>query len=340
MTSLAMTGSGDPGGPQLVVIGASAGGVEALLRVVSGFPGDLDACVCVVLHLAPQGTSALASILSRSGPLPCRTAIDGEPLRPGEILVAPPDHHLVVEDGRAGLTVGPRENGHRPAIDALFRSAAAARDGDVIGVVLSGSRDDGSAGLATIKRGGGRAVVQDPDDALYRDMPANALAHVHADAVVAADRIAAAIVALLKDPLRTAGSSADTIPRIVEQPPVTTVCPECGGVLSEDPVAGVPQWSCKVGHRYSPETLADAQAEGVEAAMWVAVRALEDRQELLNRMAAQAQALGSVRSARAFAARADEAARQASLVRASLRAAAQTTLRLISEESEQAERAG
>jgi two-component system chemotaxis response regulator CheB len=254
-------------------------------------------------------------------------------------LVAPPDHHLIVEDGRVELTVGPRENGHRPAIDTLFRSAAAARDGDVIGIVLSGSRDDGSAGLAVIKQGGGRAIVQDPDDALYRDMPANALAHVRADAVAAADRIPAAIVALLDDPPPVAGSSPDNVTSIVEHAPVTTVCPECGGVLSEDPVAGVPQWSCKVGHRYSAETLADAQAEGVEAAMWVAVRALEDREALLNRMAAQTRARGNPRSAHAFSERADEARRQADLVRSALRAAAQTTLRPISDEREEADSA-
>jgi two-component system chemotaxis response regulator CheB len=332
-----MNAPDDPGNQRLIVIGASAGGVEALSTLVANLPSDLDACVCVVLHLAPHGVSALASILGRAGPLPCRTAVDGQPLRRGEILVAPPDHHLIVADGRVELTVGPRENGHRPAIDALFRSAAAARGGDVIGVVLSGSRDDGSAGLAAIKQRGGRAIVQDPADALYRDMPTNALAHVRADAVVPADRIPAAIAALLDEPPPIAGSGADSAPMVADPPPVTSVCPECGGVLSEDPVAGVPQWSCKVGHRYSSETLADAQAEGVEAAMWVAVRALEDRQELLNRMAAQFRARGNTRSARAFGARADEAERQAKLVRAALRDAAQTTLRPISEGSEQAE---
>ena len=331
MASLPMTGSGDP---RLIVIGASAGGVEALSRVVSGLPSDLDACVCVVLHLAPQGTSALASILTRAGPLPCRTAVDGEPLRHGEILVAPPDRHLVVDDGRARLTVGPRENGHRPAIDALFRSAAAACDGHVIGVVLSGSRDDGSAGLAAIKQRGGRAIVQDPDDALYRDMPASALAHVRADAVVAADRIAAAIVRLLGEPPPVAGSCSDDAAATVDQSSVTSVCPECGGVLSEDPLAGVPQWSCKVGHRYSPEMLADLQAEGVEAAMWAAVRALEDRQALLTRMALQAQARGNMRTSQSFGAGAEETARQADLVRAALAAPAHPTLQPIADEAQ------
>jgi two-component system, chemotaxis family, protein-glutamate methylesterase/glutaminase len=145
----------------LVVIGASAGGVEALRAVVEGFPRDLDAAVCVVLHSPGQLQRARRNPRTR-GPLPCRAAHDDRPLRTGEILVAPPDRHLVIEDGRACVTVGPRENGPRPAVDVLFRSAAGARRRRVIGVVLSGNRDDGAAGLASIKAAGGAAVVQSP----------------------------------------------------------------------------------------------------------------------------------------------------------------------------------
>jgi two-component system chemotaxis response regulator CheB len=187
----------------LVVIGASAGGVETLRQVVSGLPVDLRAAVCVVLHVSPASRSYLATILNRSGPLSCRSAVDGDELRAGEILVAPPDRHLVIEGRRVRVTVAPRENGHRPSVDVLFRSAAVAAGGRVIGVVLSGTRDDGSAGLAMIKSRGGATVVQDPADALYPGMPTSAIAHVAVDAVVPAAAVASTLSKLVNDRHRT-----------------------------------------------------------------------------------------------------------------------------------------
>jgi two-component system, chemotaxis family, protein-glutamate methylesterase/glutaminase len=312
----------------LVVVGASAGGVEALRRVVGDLPGDLSAMVCVVLHLAPRSPSALAAILDRAGPLPCRPALDGEPLEPGHVIVAPPDRHLMITDGKVRLAVRPRENGHRPAVDALFRSAARAQGERVVGVVLSGTRDDGSAGLAMIKAHGGVAIVQDPKDALYPGMPTNALAQVRVDAVAPSSEIADIVVRMVSEDVPMAavpdnpghGPGGDA---------VTSVCPECGGVLSENESGGVVQWACRVGHRYSPESLADAQAEDVEATLWAAVRALEDRQALLDRMAVQQEARGQRRSAHAFRLRAHEAADQALAVRDTLRQAAAVTLREI-----------
>lgn len=182
----------------LVVIGASAGGVEVLIRVVRGLPADLRAAICIVLHISPRSPSMLAHILGRAGPLPCRPARDGERLRSGVILVAPPDHHLAVEDGHVRLTVGPREKGHRPAIDVLFRSAAKALDSRVVGVVLSGTRDDGSAGLAVIKSRGGATIVQDPNEAMYAGMPASAIAAVTVDAIVPSELVASTIAAMVK----------------------------------------------------------------------------------------------------------------------------------------------
>lgn len=314
----------------LVVMGASAGGVETLREVVSRLPADLPAAVCVVLHVAPESPSALASILRRSGPLPCRTAADGDELREGEILVAPPDRHLIVRDGHVALTPGPRENGHRPSVDVLFRSAADVGDGRVVGVVLSGTRDDGSAGLALIKQAGGAAIVQDPEEAIYGAMPANALRHVYPDAVVPAREVAAAIVRLVSGWTSIAGGASPG-DELTSGTSITSVCPECGGVLSEQPVAGVAQWACKVGHRYSAESLADAQAGNVEAAMWVAVRALEDRHALLDRMASDAEIRGGHRAAMAFRQRARQAASQAGLVREGLRQAAGATLRPIAD---------
>lgn len=346
----------------LVVIGASAGGVEVLRRVVKDLPPDLRAAVCIVLHIAPGSPSMLAKILGRAGPLPCRPAADGEPLREGTILVAPPDHHLVIQDSHVRLTVGPRENNHRPAIDVLFRSAATALDSRVVGVVLTGTMDDGSAGLAVIKASGGAAIVQDPSDATYRGMPTSAIANVAVDAIVPAVLVGSTIAAMVNgedlppdarpgdpatepdpdpvghpvgNPVGNPGGNPGGDPPHHSDPPddeqVAAVCPECGGVLTEHAEAGVLQWQCRVGHRYSPETLLDAQADDVEGALWAAVRALADRAALLGRMAQQAERRGQPRSARRFRRQAQSASEQAEIVRTALAGAAGTTLRRVAD---------
>ncbi len=181
----------------LVVIGASAGGVQTLRRVVAGFPAELPATICIVVHIAPTSPSALAQILGRAGVLPCHAARDGDLLLPGEILVAPPDRHLEVEDSHVRLTTRPPDRGHRPSVDALFRSASFAFNGRVVGVVLSGSQDDGAAGLAVIKSRGGAAVVQDPNEALYAGMPTSAIASVDVDAIVPSGLVADTVTALI-----------------------------------------------------------------------------------------------------------------------------------------------
>jgi two-component system chemotaxis response regulator CheB len=325
----------------LVVVGASAGGVEVLSKVVRDLPPDLPAAVCIVLHISPGSPSMLAHILGRAGKLPCRPARDGEHLRDGVILVAPPDRHLVIEDSRARLTTGPRENGHRPAIDVLFRSAAAALDSRVVGVVLSGTRDDGSAGLAVIKAAGGATIVQDPRDATYAGMPASAIANVAVDAVVPAALVGSTIAAMVMGDPPPVGRSGDggsetgrgPDPRHDRHrdPPegeqVVAVCPDCGGVLTERTEAGVLQWECRVGHRYSPETLIDAQADDVEGALWAGIRALADRGALLQRMAQQAEKRGQSRSARRFRRQSQSASEQAEIVRQAVAGAAGTTLR-------------
>jgi two-component system chemotaxis response regulator CheB len=317
----------------LVVIGASAGGVETLTRIVAGLPSNLAASVCIVVHIAPSSPSALAEILSRAGPLKCRQASDGDSLVAGQILVAPPDHHLLIEDDHAHLSVGPRENGHRPAVDTLFRSAAAARDGRVIGVVLSGNRDDGAAGLATIKARGGAAIVQDPDEALYSGMPANAIANVAVDEVVPSQEIAEAIAKLVStaDPPPEEPESSDESASKGEP---MLACPDCGGVLEYRTTNGVAQWRCQVGHQYSPESLAEEQARSVEGALWAAVRALEERGSLLDRLASRCEARGQSRSARSFHRKAADAREQADVVRTALRRAAQGTLLEVSEPDE------
>jgi two-component system chemotaxis response regulator CheB len=289
----------------LVVIGASAGGVEALRRLVAVLPRDLPAAVCVVLHVSASTPSALAGILGRAGMLPCRPAQDGDPLSPGEILVAPPDHHLIIEQDRARVTVGPRENNHRPSVDALFRSAAEVARDRVTGVVLSGMRDDGSAGLAVIKSNGGLALVQDPKDALHPGMPQSAIANVAVDGILRCEELGPAITRAAwggrppAAPVRT--------PEAIEGKELVTVCPECGGVLTERLEAGVPRWECHVGHLYSPSSLNVAQGTEVERALWTAMRMLRDRAALLRRMADQADARSQARVEQSFRSKAAEA---------------------------------
>lgn len=310
----------------LVVIGASAGGVETLKRVVAGLPADFPATVCIVLHLAPSSPSALARILDRAGPLACRPAEDGERLRPGVILVAPPDRHLVVEDSHVRVTMGPRYNGHRPSVDALFRTAADALGERVIGVVLSGTRDDGSVGLAMIKAHGGATIVQDPDEALYSGMPASALASVAADAIVPSTLVAQTITAMVTGAgvrhLEPVAAAEDPDPRPAPStrpnPAFTTVCPECGGVLNEQWESGVTLWKCPVGHRYSPDSLIEAQAKASEATLWAAIRALQDHGELLERLAGRLDRPTQAPEAQALRARARYALAQSRAVRDAL----------------------
>ncbi len=331
---VADTPSAGDSGPErdLVVIGASAGGVETLKRVVGGLPAGLPAAVCIVLHIAPDSPSVLAQILARCGPLRCRPAAEGEQLQRGQILVAPPDRHLTVGDEHVHLTLGPRENGHRPAVDVLFRSAAEAKGERVIGVILSGTRGDGAAGLAAVKLSGGATIVQDPTEALYAGMPAAALAHVAVDAVVQSELVPDTIAAMVKGeepPPGARRSEPDRDPSADD--PGITVCPECGGVLSERSEGGMAVWRCRVGHRYSPESLADAQAYSVEAALWAAIRALEDRGRLLERMAEQFESNGQWRSARSFRRRASSARAEARMVRQALAQSAETSLRRVTD---------
>ncbi|HET8632488.1 MAG TPA: chemotaxis protein CheB [Thermomicrobiales bacterium] len=201
-------------GHDIIVVGASSGGVEALTRLVGGLPDDLPAAVFVVLHVPPTATSMLPRILMRYGPLPARHAADGDPIRRGEILVAPPDRHLLVQRGRVRVLRGPRENRHRPAVDPLFRSAAYAYGPRVVGVVLSGALDDGTAGLLAIKRRGGLAVVQDPAEALFPGMPESAVGHVAVDHCLPVAQMGPLQAGLAREPAPEEG--AFPVPRDLE----------------------------------------------------------------------------------------------------------------------------
>jgi two-component system, chemotaxis family, protein-glutamate methylesterase/glutaminase len=314
----------------VVVIGASAGGVQALATLVSALPPDFPAAVLVVLHTAPTSRGALASILDRSGPLPARPASEGEAIVPGCILVAPPDRHLVVVHDHVTLSRGPRENGHRPAVDVLFRSAARALAGRVVAVVLSGTLDDGAAGSVAVHQRGGRVVVQDPETAAYPGMP---LATVHADGpadVLPLEEIAELLCEAVREevpdrvPAAPGLMSAEVVigmdPRAPGSPdrpgePSGFSCPECNGVLFEIDDGPLRRFRCRVGHAWSLDSLEAQQALQIESALWMALQALEERAALADRLMQSAQVRGHRLTEHTFAQRASEARESALVVR-------------------------
>jgi two-component system chemotaxis response regulator CheB len=284
---------------EVIGIGASAGGLLPLRTLVAALPQDLRATVIVVLHVAATGTSVLPQILARSTGMVVVAAEDGLPVSPGEIVVARPDRHVVVDDGIVRMTRGPRENGHRPAIDPLLRSIAEGYGAAAAGVILSGARDDGTQGLAEIKRRGGLALVQEPADAEYPSMPANAMAGTAVDGALSPAALAAALVAAVAGTRPAAPPMPD--PRFgVDEATITITCPDCGGVLTETDDGGILHFRCHVGHAYSPRNLLALHADGVERAMWTAARSLEDRRTLLHRMAERARRAGNDRGADRF----------------------------------------
>ena len=277
--------------PNIVVIGASAGGVEPLREIVRSLPPKLPAAVFVVMHLSAAAPSSLAQILSVNAGWRVSPARDGERIEPNRIYVARPDLHLLIEPGRIRLTHGPRENRHRPSIDSLFRTAARAYGRRVLGVVLTGLLDDGAIGLHVVKHEGGMAIVQDPNDALFPFMPESAMRKVPVDFVLPAAQIGAKIVALVngkwtdKEPSR-ANEIARDIPspegekmkveedeRLMGKPSAFT-CPDCNGTLWEMDDGGLLRFRCRVGHAFSGDGVRAGYTESVEAALWSAVRSL------------------------------------------------------------------
>jgi two-component system chemotaxis response regulator CheB len=287
-------------GHDIIVIGASAGGVETLTNLVMQLPEDLPATIFVVQHTSPTNTSYLADILDRASLLPVTEAKDGESFHQTHIYVAPPDHHLLVKPGHMRLNRGPRENRVRPAIDPLFRSAAVAYGARVIGIILTGLQDDGTAGLLAVKRCGGITIVQHPEDAMHPEMPRSALAHVDVDHCVPLLKMGA----LLHRLTRQAPAETPPIPQditaeleIVERlsdsiereeelgalAPLT--CPECGGPLWELHADKLPRYRCRLGHAFSAESLLAGQSDVIEMALWMAVRTMEERSRILTLLA-------------------------------------------------------
>ncbi len=314
----------------IIVIGASAGGVEALNRVVAGLPPGLPAAVFVVLHLPPHVPSILPELLTHAGPLPAAHPLDPEPIRPGRIYVAPPDRHLLIGPGVVRLSAGPRENHSRPAADPLFRSAAGAYGPRVVGVVLSGALGDGTAGLWEIKERGGVAVVQDPGDAVYPAMPHSAMDQVPVDHVLPVAQIGPLLAGLVRgaaaEPQRgeegdgaapegreqamsgesqvitgdgkpgEAAVDRDIAAQVAGQRDGTVtvyVCPECGGSLWEANAGQIPRFRCHVGHVYGGEDLLEGYTSEMERSLWCAIRTLRDKANLTRQLARAARRRGA-----------------------------------------------
>jgi two-component system chemotaxis response regulator CheB len=314
----------------VVVVGASAGGVEALRDFVGGLPADLPAAVLVVTHLPEVGTSSLPEILRRCGPLPAAAARQGEQLRAGCIYVAVHDRHLLVKGDRVLLSGAPKQNRARPAIDALFRSAARWFDSRAVGVVLSGALDDGAAGAAAIAASGGGIAVQDPRDAQMGSMPAAALAVVPDAAVAPATRLGAEVQRLL---LHHDGSPSATVSddmireaEMMESPmagghgptpgePAALSCPDCTGGMNIVRTGPAVHYLCHVGHAWSPHALAAAQREKIEVALWTAVSMLEEQSAVHRQVAEEAARGGAGLTIRHQLAAAEEAMHAAGVIR-------------------------
>jgi two-component system, chemotaxis family, protein-glutamate methylesterase/glutaminase len=305
-------------GCEVVVVGASAGGVEALTRFVRALPADFDTPILVVLHVPSTWPSLLPDILNRAGPLPATHAVDGEILLGGRIYVAPPDCHLQVTGNHIELTKSARENGHRPAIDPLFRTAAAAYDGATAGVILSGTLDDGTVGLSQIKLKHGATLVQDPEDAIYPAMPVNAIDFVEPDYVLPVEALVETLVRLTATGTGRAGKEVTVEPapdpsledaQAGEVAPFS--CPDCGGTLWETVTDGVPSYRCRVGHAFTANTLAARHSDTVERAFWTAYRALEEQAAMSRRLARRLADRGRHESAERFSRRAEVSARHA-----------------------------
>lgn len=314
----------------IVVIGASAGGVEAISTIVADLPRDLRAAVFVVLHLA-KGRSMLPEILTRAGHLPAIHPNDQDRLEYGHIYVARPDHHLVLGPDTVRVVHGPTENGCRPAIDPLFRSAARVYGPRVIGIVLTGGLDDGTAGLAAVKEAGGIAIVQDPEEAFAPSMPRSAQALVDVDHVLPLREMGVMISDLtrkeIEPPPLTAGVHVAPIEPDLAEPPIALhetdrpgkvsifTCPECHGTLWEADDRGIVRFRCRVGHVYSAESMLAAHSDSVDRALWTALRALEERAALTHRLAERARTRNHNWVARAFEERALAADGNAAVIR-------------------------
>src|SRR5262245_53740992 len=326
----------------LIVIGGSAGALEAARRIVRDLPARLPAAVCIAIHTGRGSAHLMASILERSGRLPASYPADGDELLPGRIYIAPGDYHLLIEPGVIRLARGPKENGFRPAVDPLFRTAAKAYGARAVGLILSRGQNDGTLGLAAISRAGGVTVAQTPGDAIVSGMPESAIEYVDIDYVLPAAQIPALLVKLVSgsrrkpmtrrkngkpgpkgvgrgkvDPAEAGTDLAVGVPDMAG-PPSVFVCPECGGTLWEAEENGLLRYRCHVGHAFTGEALVEQHTDALEYALWTALRSLEESTALRRRMSSHARNRGLSNIAEQFDDEGDDFARRAATVRKAL----------------------
>jgi two-component system chemotaxis response regulator CheB len=287
----------------IIVIGTSAGGLQTLDALVGGLPTDIPSAIFIVQHLAPESTAdALLYRLGKYKGFKCKVPDNGERFLRGRIYIAPPDNHLLVKEERILVTKGARENRYRPGIDPLFRSAAASHGSSVVGVLLSGLLDDGTAGLMAVRRCGGVAVVQDPKDAAYPEMPQSALNNLDVDHCVRIAEMGQLLEKLAKErpgrrkaipaDIKTEAEIAERVLSDVAQvgslgDQVPYNCPNCGGVLWQVETSGVQRYRCHTGHSFTAAALLTSQSEKIEETLWASLRMFEERKNLLNNIAAK-----------------------------------------------------
>jgi two-component system chemotaxis response regulator CheB len=283
----------------VIAIGASAGGIEALLQLAAALPASMPSAILVTVHIG-QRDSVLPVLLAKAGPLHAFHPANGTPIRAGVIHVAPPDHHLLARpDGTVQLSHGPLVHRTRPAVDPMFRSVAQAFGPRAVGVVLSGALDDGTAGLLEIKLRGGRAIVQDPADAKFPGMPRSATRHVAVDQVLPASQMGALLARLSsqsvtghpaapashrKAPEMSSHEAGSSAGYRLERPTALT-CPVCGGAVRQKQTGRFIEYGCHIGHEFSAASFLDAQIAALEQSTGVVLRSLNERAELCRRMA-------------------------------------------------------
>ncbi len=319
----------------IVVIGASAGGLEAILEVVKSIPEDLGVAVFVVQHIPPYAKSSLATIIQKSTKLQVKKAVDGEVIEPGTIYVAREDRHLMVEPDRVIVSKGPRENRFRPAVDTLFRSAAHAYRERVIGIVLSGALNDGASGMWTINRFGGIAIVQDPREAMFPDMPNGVMHYTEVNHVLPASRIGALLATLCREEIvpsrRDGGVAEEKLFKIEIEiakgknglemgilqhgDKSALAYPECHGALTQFEEGRLLRFRCHTGHAHTAESLLASVRDNVEKSMWEVIRGMEESKILLDRMALQMEEGNDPEAATRYRKRGAEIQQQAVQVR-------------------------